>query len=88
MALALVTGIAVSTGSGASAAVLPALPPSTQFDITGFLQVATLDQACVTAAGPNLDAQGFPQVAHCGGSMMLNGHTIIVPNESLSRLLP
>ena len=47
MALALVAGIAVSTGSGASAAVLPALPPSTQFDITGFLQVATLDQAYV-----------------------------------------
>ena len=85
MALALVTGIAVSTGS-ASAAVLPALPPSTQFDITGFLQVATLDQACVTAAGANLDVQGHPQVAHCGGTMMLNGHTIVVPNETIAIL--
>ena len=86
MALALVTGIAVSSGNGASAAVLPALPPSTQFDITGFLQVATLDQACVTAAGANLDAQGHPEVAHCGGTMMLNGHTIIVPNETIAIL--
>ena len=86
MALALVTGIAVSAGNGASAAVLPALPPSTQFDITGFLQVVTLDQACVTAAGANLDAQGHPQVAHCGGTMMLNGHTIIVPNETIAIL--
>ena len=86
MALALVTGVAVSTGNGASAAVLPALPPSTQFDITGFLQVATLDQACVTAAGANLDVQGHPQVAHCGGTMMLNGHTIVVPNETIAIL--
>jgi hypothetical protein len=85
MALSLVAGLAVST-EHASAAVLPALPPSTQFDITGFLQVATLDQACVTAAGSTLDDHGFPQVAHCGGTMQLNGHTIVVPNETIAIL--
>jgi len=69
-----------------SAAVLPILPPSTQFDITGFLQVATLDQACVTAAGAAVDANGFPQAAHCGGTMLLNGHTIVVPAETIAIL--
>lgn len=67
----------------ASAVVLKRLPVSTQFDITGFLQVATLDQACVTAAGANVDANGFPQAAHCGGGMTLNGHSIVVPNETI-----
>lgn len=65
------------------AAALPVLPASTQFDITGFLQSATLDQACVAAAGASLDAQGNPKVAHCGGTMILNGHTIVVPNETV-----
>ncbi|HZX53216.1 MAG TPA: hypothetical protein VFE86_00975, partial [Ilumatobacteraceae bacterium] len=70
----------------ASAAVLPILPPSTQFDITGFLQAATLDQACLTSAAANLDSNGFPQAAHCGGTMTLNGHTIIVPAETVAIL--
>jgi hypothetical protein len=65
------------------AAVLPTLPSSTQFDVTGFLQSASLDQACVTAAGASLDAQGHPKVAHCGGSLVLNGHNIVVPAESV-----
>lgn len=67
----------------AAAANLPVLPPSTQFDITGFLQEATLDAACVAAAGTGVDAQGNPQVAHCGGTLKLNGHTIIVPAETI-----
>src|SRR3954452_2273682 len=70
----------------ASAAVLPILPPSTQFDITGFLQAATLDQACLTSAAANLDSNGFPQAAHCGGTMTLNGHTIVVPAETIAIL--
>ncbi len=73
----------VAADIAAAAAALPVLPASTQFDITGFLQSATLDAACVAAAGANLDAQGFPQAAHCGGTMMLNGHTIIVPAETV-----
>jgi len=72
----------------ASAAVLPILPPSTQFDITGFLQAATLDQACLTSAAANLDSNGFPQAAHCGGTMTLNGHTIIVPAETVAIFRP
>jgi hypothetical protein len=70
----------------ASAAVLPILPPSTQFDITGFLQVATLDQACVTAAAATLDVNGFPKAAHCGGTMTLNGQKITVPAETIAIL--
>ena len=66
-----------------AAAVVPTLPPSSQFDITGFLQSATLDPACVAAAGASLDAQGNPQVAHCGGTMTLNGQAIVVPAETI-----
>jgi hypothetical protein len=66
-----------------AAAVVPTLPSSTQFDITGFLQSASLDQACVAAAGSSLDGQGHPQAAHCGGTMMLNGHAIVVPAETV-----
>ena len=83
--VAVVTGIAAATGLVYAAevavlpAVLPVLPPSTQFDITGMLQEATLDPACVAAAGSSLDTRGNPQVAHCGGTMKLNGQTIVVP---------
>jgi hypothetical protein len=49
---------------------LPALPLSTQFDVTGFLQSATLDATCAADA-------------HCGGTMVLNGLTIIVPKETI-----
>ena len=89
-ALALVGGLPVLLDH-VSAAILPpaapvanaVLPSSTQFDITGFLQDAKLDQACVTAAGASVDAQGFLQAAHCGGTMQLNGHTIVVPAETI-----
>ena len=87
--LALVTGLVAATGlvfaagAGGVQAVLPVLPSSTQFDLTGLLQEATLDPACVAGAGTNLDAQGNPQVAHCGGTMKLNGQTIVVPSETI-----
>ena len=70
-------------GNAGAAGVVPTVPASTQFDVTGFLQSASLDQACVTAAGGNSDAQGNPQVAHCGGTMKVNGHTIVVPAETV-----
>lgn len=44
------------------------IPPSTQFDITGFLQEAT-----VTNAGD----------AHSGGTLRVNGHTVTVPRETI-----
>lgn len=54
---------------GGASAQLP-MPASSQFDITGFLQEATLDPAC--SADP-----------HCGGTMVVNGHKIIVPKETI-----
>jgi hypothetical protein len=54
----------------ASSAPAPALilPSSTQFDVTGFLQSATLDT---------------PADAHSGGTMVVNGRTIVVPRETV-----
>jgi hypothetical protein len=43
---------------------------STQFDITGFIQQATLDSACPTSP-------------HCGGIIKVNGHIITVPRETI-----
>jgi hypothetical protein len=62
----------------ASAAVFAAvpgapLPPSTQFDITGFLQEAKL-------GGPGT---GTGTGAHQGGSLKVDGHTIIIPSETI-----
>ena len=51
-----------------AAPVLPTVASSTQFDITGFLQSATLD----TPADP-----------HSGGTLVLNGHRVIVPRETV-----
>jgi hypothetical protein len=48
--------------------VNPVVASSTQFDITGFLQTATLD-----TAGD----------AHSGGTLTVNGHTIVVPRETI-----
>ena len=67
----------------APAAVTTTFASSTQFDMTGFLQTATLDPACVAAAGANLDPQGHPAVAHCGGTLMVNGHIVVVPAETV-----
>ena len=54
---------------GLASAQMP-VPASSQFDITGFLQEASLDPTCT--ADP-----------HCGGTMKVNGHTIIVPKETI-----
>ncbi len=51
-----------------AAPVLPTLASSTQFDITGFLQSATLDT---------------PGDPHSGGTLVLNGHRVIVPRETV-----
>jgi hypothetical protein len=61
--------------AAALAAQLPVLPASTQFDITGFLQEATV--SCATY--PSLS--GNP--ALCGGTLTLNGHMVIVPAETI-----
>ena len=63
----LLTLIAVILLSTFSLAQLP-IPPSTQFDIVGFLQEAT-----VTNAGD----------AHSGGTLRVNGHTVTVPRETI-----
>jgi len=55
--------------AGTAQAQLP-MPPSTQFDITGYIQEATLDTACSTDA-------------HCGGVLKVEGHTIVVPKETI-----
>jgi hypothetical protein len=53
--------------TGGLSAQLP-LPVSTQFDITGFLQRATLDST--------LDP-------HSGGMLEVNGHRVVVPRETI-----
>lgn len=49
-------------------AVLPTLASSTQFDVTGFIQSATLDT---------------PADVHSGGVLKVNGHTVVVPRETV-----
>jgi hypothetical protein len=44
------------------------VPASSQFDLTGFLQEATLDT---------------PADAHSGGKLKVNGHVVIVPRETI-----
>jgi hypothetical protein len=61
--------VAVLAWAGAAGAQLP-IGPSTQFDITGFIQEATLDAACATDA-------------HCGGTIKVNGHVVTVPKETI-----
>ena len=46
------------------------IPASTQFDISGFIQEATLDPACAADA-------------HCGGTITVNGHIVVVPKETI-----
>src|SRR5215470_4163323 len=58
--------VAVLAWAGAAGAQLP-IPASTQFDLTGFLQEATLD------AGGD----------HVGGTLMVNGQVVIVPANTI-----
>ncbi|MFL5366355.1 MAG: hypothetical protein ACJ781_12855, partial [Myxococcales bacterium] len=53
--------------AGTARAQLP-MPASTQFDIVGYIEEATLDPACT--ADP-----------HCGGTISVQGHVIVVPKE-------
>jgi hypothetical protein len=55
--------------AGTAQAQLP-MPPSTQFDVTGYIQEATLDSTC--SADP-----------HCGGVLEVEGHSIIIPKETV-----
>jgi len=55
----------VLIAAGTAKAQLP-IPPSTQFDIVGEIQEATLDPACAADA-------------HCGGTINVQGHTIVIP---------
>ena len=55
--------------AGTAMAQLP-VPASSQFDLTGFLQEATLDPTCTANA-------------HCGGTLKVNGHVVIVPKETV-----
>ncbi|MBZ5508283.1 MAG: hypothetical protein LAO78_22720 [Acidobacteriia bacterium] len=64
--------IAVILLSTFSVAQLP-IPASSQFDIIGFIQAATLGGP---AAGPGVGA-------HQGGTITVNGHVIIVPSETI-----
>src|SRR6266581_305035 len=54
---------------GGASAQLP-MPASTQFDITGFIQEATLNAACAASA-------------HCGGTVRINGQLITIPAETI-----
>ncbi len=95
--LALLTSFAVvidgaAAGIAPTAAVLPrvvvpVLPSSTQFDITGFPTAATVDTVCVAAANAAnpLDAVAAQKVAaHCGGTVTINGHVVVVPAETIA----
>lgn len=46
------------------------IPASSQFDVTGFIEVASLDPACAASA-------------HCGGTLVVNGQTVTVPRETI-----
>jgi hypothetical protein len=69
---ALVLATQLLWAGGASAQLPPAGTPS-QFDITGFLSEATLDQNCNKGA-------------HCGGTLTVNGHKVTVPDETIVML--
>src|SRR5689334_19202800 len=66
-AFALGAALAAMCAAGAARAQLP-MPGSTNFDITGFIEEATLDPSCT--ASP-----------HCGGTIKVDGHLITVPKE-------
>jgi hypothetical protein len=67
--VALVIAIGVLTSAAPVEAQVP-IPPSTQFDVTGFLQEASLDPACASNA-------------HCGGTLRVNGQLVAVPRETI-----
>ena len=52
----------------APAVVIPAVASSTQFDITGFIQSATVDT---------------PSDPHSGGTLTVDGHRVVIPRETV-----
>lgn len=69
VAVAALVALGLSVGSGSLHAQLP-VPPSSQFDLTGFLQEAKLDPACTLSK-------------NCGGTLKVNGHVVVVPKETI-----
>jgi len=67
--LTLGAAVAAAMAAGSARAQLP-IPASSQFDFTGFIEEATLDPSCT--ADP-----------HCGGTIKVNGHVIVVPKETV-----
>jgi hypothetical protein len=67
-ALALGGAIVPAVGLGNTIAALPVLPSSTAFDVTGFIQSATVDN---------------PAGTHSGGTLKVNGHSIVIPKETV-----
>lgn len=74
--LTLVAAVIAAVAASPAAAQLP-MPASTQFDITGFIQEATL------GAGTTGLPVGPGAGAHAGGIIKVNGHVIIVPSETI-----
>jgi hypothetical protein len=68
-AATLAAAVAVLLSAAPAAAQLP-MPATTQFDITGFIQEAVLDPACASDA-------------HCGGTIKVNGHVVVIPKETI-----
>jgi hypothetical protein len=69
VALSAVAAVVVhGAGANVQATVLPTLASSTQFDVTGFIQSATLDT---------------PGDVHSGGTVTVNGQTIVIPRETI-----
>ena len=65
--VAVLLGVSLSYVSGPLQAQLP-VPASSQFDLTGFLQAATV----TSSADP-----------HSGGTLTVNGHVVTVPAETI-----
>jgi len=70
--------LVVMAWTGVATAQLPVPDAASQFNIDGFLQEATLDTTCITAAAGNAAAQAL-----CGGTMKINGQVIIVPANTI-----
>jgi hypothetical protein len=75
-------GLTILAAVVAAAVAIPAqaqlpVPASSQFDITGFIQEATL------GAGSTGFNVGPGAGAHAGGIIKVNGHVIIVPSETI-----
>ena len=70
----------------------PVLPPAAgpaQFDLTGFIQEATLDTPATgykICTPPTDPATSLPDPRLAGGTVKLNGHTIVVPCNTILQM--